>query len=130
MDDLGLEPVGRTRIADPLSQRLDRELLGELIEDAILALGGRVLQGESHAGHRIADIEEAARLPPLPVDGQRQSERALDAKAVEHRAPDRVVVEPSGEPWVERHFVRVISVDHSLVQIGGTKTPYPAGELT
>src|ERR1700719_2781966 len=114
MDDVGLEPVRRTRIADPLRQRLDRELLGELIEDAVLALGGRVLERESHAGDRIADIEEAARLPALPVDRQRQSERALDAKAVEHRAPDRVVVEARGEPWVECELVGVISVDHAL----------------
>jgi len=71
MHDGGFEPVGRPRIQDLLSQRLDGELLGELIEDAILALGGRMLQGQSHAGHRVADIEEAARLPTLSIDRER-----------------------------------------------------------
>src|SRR6266849_582857 len=71
MRDGGFEPVSRPRIADLLSQRLDGELLGELIEDAILALGGRMLQGQSHAGHRVADIEEAARLPTLSIDRKR-----------------------------------------------------------
>src|ERR1700674_5106067 len=77
MHDGGFEPVGRPRIAHLLSQRLDGELLGELIEDAILALGGWMLEGQSHAGHRIADIEESPRLPTLSINRERQPERAL-----------------------------------------------------
>src|SRR5439155_447818 len=50
VDDAGLEPVGRPRIADLGRQRLDRELLGELVEDAVLAPGSRMLEGQSHAG--------------------------------------------------------------------------------
>src|SRR5438445_12658649 len=82
MQQAGLQAVGRAGLDDLLGQRLDRELLGELIEDAILAFGGRVLEGEPRAGHRVPDAEEAARLPALAVARSWQPECGLAATAV------------------------------------------------
>src|SRR3954447_11539047 len=64
----------------------DRELLGELVEDAEVAEVGRVLGGELDAAQRVADVEEAAGLASLPVDGQRMADDGLHAEAVEDGA--------------------------------------------
>ena len=78
----------------------------------------RVLEREPDARHRVTDVEEAARLAPFAVDRQRQSDGGLDAEAVEDRPPDRVVIEPRGQPRMHHHLVSPASVDDALVQIG------------
>src|SRR5438552_1445299 len=76
--DAGREPMSRARVAYQLRQGLDRELLGELVEDPILALIGRVVEGQPDAGDRVPDVEEAARLAALAVDRERLPDRRLD----------------------------------------------------
>jgi len=44
----------------------DGKLLRELIIDAALASGRRIVAGNLDATHRIANVEETARLSPLP----------------------------------------------------------------
>ena len=53
-------------VLDHARQLEHRELLGELIEDPELAARGRRQTGQLDTAHRIADVDVAARLPPLP----------------------------------------------------------------
>ena len=91
--DRDREPERRAAAPDPLRQLADRELLGELVEHAVLAGLRRVQQRQLDAAHGVADVEEAAGLPAAAVDGQRVADRRLDAEAVQRGAEDLVVVE-------------------------------------
>ena len=70
MVDDRLQPVGAPRLLDALGELEDGELLGELVEDAELAGLGRAADGQLDAAHRVADVEEAARLAALAVNGE------------------------------------------------------------
>src|SRR5438445_12317720 len=113
VDNAGVEPVRRAGLANFLGQGLDGELLGELVEDAVLALRGGMLDRQPDAGHRVADIQEAAGVPTLAVDGQRKPDRGLDADTVEHGAPDRVVVEAGTAAGIHAELVGVNAVDYT-----------------
>jgi hypothetical protein len=54
-----------------LRQFQHRKLLGELIEDPALARLGRMKARQLDAAHRVANIQEAARLSALAIDRQR-----------------------------------------------------------
>src|SRR5262245_6969329 len=79
----------------------DGHLLGELIEDPKLAPIRRVLTADPDALNRVHDVDEAAYLPALTVDGQWQAEDSLNDHPVEHGPEDSVVVEPSRKEGVE-----------------------------
>ncbi len=85
-----------------------------------------VSRREGDAGDGVADVEVAARLAALPVDGQRVADRGLDAEPVERGPEDLVVVEARGETRVERRFVGLDAVHHALVEVGRAEAPDPA----
>ena len=114
--------------ANPFRQLEHGELLRELVEDAELTAFRRVHRREFHAGERIADIEEAARLAAPAVDRQRPAQRGLDAEPIERRPPNAVVVEAGSQPFIQRRFRRVDAVHNALVQVGGAQPPDFAGE--
>ena len=89
----------------------------------------RVRDGELDALERVADVEEAAGLAALAVDGQRVADDGLDAEAVEHRAEHLVVVEAGEEALVPLGLLGLDAVDDALVQVGGAQAPDPAGEV-
>ena len=122
-------PTSRGRALDELGELGDRELLGELVEDAELAEVGRVGDRELDALERVADVEEAAGLAALAVDGQRVADHGLDAEAVEDGAEVLVVVEPGDQPLVGGGLVGLDAVDDALVEVGRAQPPDPAGEV-
>ena len=76
--DLDLQAHVRCRPSCTMLRQFQHgELLGELIEDAALARRGRIQAGDLDAAHRVANIEEAARLSALAVHGERMSDRRL-----------------------------------------------------
>ena len=92
--------------------------LGHLVEDLHpLALLGRVLKGQLHAAHRIADVDEGASLAAGAVHRERIADRRLHQEAVEHRAVVTVVVEAVGEERVAVGGFGVGAPDDALVQI-------------
>jgi hypothetical protein len=115
--------------ADELGQVRDRELLGELVENPELAELTGIRHGELDALERVADVEEAAGLPALAVDGEGVVDHRLDAEPVEHRAEVLVVVEPGHQALVGDRLVGLDSVDDALVEIGGAEPPDPAREV-
>ena len=117
------------RALHEVGQLRDRELLGELVEDPELAQVGRVGDRELHALKSVADVQEAARLPTLAVDGQRVADHRLHAEAVEDGPEVLVVVEAGDEAVVGRRLVGLDPVDDALVQVGGAQAPDPAGEV-
>src|SRR4029453_11799040 len=74
------------RLAHELRKLGDRELLGELVEDAELTLRRRVRDGQLDALERVSDVEKAARLAALAVDRERVADHCLNAEAVERGA--------------------------------------------
>src|SRR5205807_706952 len=74
------------RAADDTRDFLDREDLGQLVEDAVLARLRRVAHREVDAHQRVADVDVAADLIAAPVDGQRMPHHRLHAESVEHGA--------------------------------------------
>ena len=85
--------------------------------------------GELDALERVADVEEAAGLPALAVDGERVTDHRLHAEAVQDRAEVLVVVEAGDQPLVPGGLLGLDPVDHSLVEVGGAQAPDPAGEV-
>ena len=51
---------------DEVGELCDRELLGELVEDAVFAGLGGFLDCDFDTSHRVADVQVAAGLAPLP----------------------------------------------------------------
>src|ERR1044072_4565638 len=121
------EVVGGER--DQVREVDHRELLGELVEDAELARLGGVVRRQLDALQGVADVEEAARLPPRSVDGQRGGDHGLQAEAVEHGAEDLVVVEAGNQALVAGGLVGLDPVDDALVEIGRAQAPGAAGEV-
>ena len=122
--DLAAEGLG-----DHVREVEHAEGLRELVEDPVLALAGRVEAGELDARQRVADVERAARLSALPVDGQRVAGHGLDREPVEHRPEDAVVVEAGEQLGVQQGLVGLLAVHDALVEVRGPHPPDPAAEL-
>src|SRR5699024_8956920 len=91
-----------------LRQLLDRELLGELVVDPELAAIGGVLAGDLDAAHRVLDVEVAAGLGAVAVDGEVVADGRLDDEAVQGGAEHGVVVETVHQARVQAGLVRQI----------------------
>src|ERR1700730_75245 len=124
-----LETVSSASITDKSRKLQNRELFSELVEDAQLAEGRGATQDQLDAGHGVANIEVAARLPALSIDGERKAHRSLHAESVERSTPDGVVVEPRLQLPVQSHLWRIPAVYHSLVEVGRAQAPDSAGEM-
>src|SRR5262249_33162417 len=111
------QPERRRRDADPLGQLADGELLGELVEDAVLAGRGRVRDGELDAAHGVADVEAAARLPSTAADREGMADRGLDVEPVQGGPEDAVVVEAVDQPGVAGDLRGEGAVDDALIQV-------------
>jgi hypothetical protein len=99
-----------------------------LIEDAEFSLGRGIQTGKLHAAHRVANIQEAARLAALAVHRERVAKGCLGAEAIEHRAEDLVIVKAVDQRFIQGDFVGHGSIHDALVQIGGACSPDLAGE--
>ncbi len=127
--DLDLEAEVSPRLTDQRRQLLDRELLGELVEDPELARRRGVLHRQLDAAQGVADVEEAPGLAAATVDGQRVTDHRLQAEAVEHGAEDLVVVEASQQALVAGRLLGLDPVDDALVEVGGPQAPDAAGKM-
>src|SRR5207253_10660252 len=127
--DGGRESVRGASLMHQLRQLPDRELLGELVEDAVLTALRWMLDADADALHRVTDVEESSGLAAPSIDGERLAHRRLHAETVEHRAPDDVVVEPRGQRSMERRLLGLAAVDHALVQIGRSQAPDATREV-
>src|SRR5579884_83073 len=95
------------------------ELLRKLIEHPELAPFRRVQEGKLDAPQGVDDVEEASGLVPTSVECQRMVRHGLDAKPIEGRAEDIIVMEAGSEAVVEPGLLGLHSVDDALVQVGG-----------
>src|SRR5437773_846227 len=91
--NLDAEPDFRPGLGDHLGKLSDRELLRELIEDAVLTGRRRIVGGQLYATQCVADVQEAPRLAAFAVHSQRVADYGLDAEAIEHRSETLVVIE-------------------------------------
>src|SRR5579864_109779 len=94
------------------------ELLGELVEHSELALGGGVQDGDLDAPDGVPYVEEASRLAAFAVNRDRMPDRGLCAEAVQHRAPDVVVVEARTELGMQVALGSARPVHDALVEVG------------
>ena len=106
----------------------DGECFGELVEHPIFARLGGIHNRQLDAAQSIADIQEAAALASLSIHRQRNAGGRLHTESVDGGSENVVIVEAGGEVIVHFRFVRLDSVDHSLMQICGCQFPCPAGE--
>ena len=127
--DLRLQSQLRAGRLHHLRQLQHRELLGELVEDAELARIGRIHAGDFDAANGVANVEEAARLSALAVDGDRMSGRRFNAEAIQRGAEDLVVVEAVDQRFIQRGVVGRRAVDDALIQVGGAQSPSLAAEM-
>lgn len=91
--DVGGDAVGCRCMFDEFGELEHVELLGELVKDAELATISGIKQGQFDACKGITNIEKAARLATLTVDGHGHIANGLDDKSVERRAEDGIVIE-------------------------------------
>src|SRR5208282_953594 len=129
MLDLDAAALVLRRSLDQVGELRDRELLGELVEDAVFAGLGGFLDCDFDASHRVANVQVAAGLAAFAVHGERMPDRSLDTEPIEHRSPDSVVVETGREALVEYRLVGVDSVNDALVEVGRPDCPDFAREL-
>src|ERR1700728_1900079 len=111
-----------------MRQLQNRELFGELVEDAELASIGWMMAGNLDAADGVANVEEATRLSALAVDGDRMAGGSFDAKAVQSGAEDFVIVEAVDQAFIQGGFVGRGAVDDTLIQVRGPQSPGPATE--
>jgi len=76
-------------------------LLCDLVHHHHVSDRGGVVDGELDTLAGVADVEEAARLGAVAVDGQWMADSSLDDEAVERRAKDAVVIVPGRRAVVE-----------------------------
>src|SRR5699024_3332439 len=88
-----------------LGELLDGELLGDLVVDAELAGVGGVLAGDLDAAHGVLDVQVAAGLGAVAVDGEIVADRRLDDEAVQGSAEHGVVVEAVDQARVPARLV-------------------------
>ena len=98
-------------------------MLGELVEDPVLALLGGVHERQLHTGLGVADVQHAPGLAPLAVDGEGVADHGLDTEAVQHRPEHGVVVETREQVVVHGGLVGLLAVDDALVEIGHAQAP-------
>ena len=67
-----------------------------------------MIAGNLDAADGVANIEEAARLSALAVNGDRMSDGRLDAEAVQRRAENLVVVEAVDQAFIQRGLVGMV----------------------
>src|ERR1700686_875813 len=113
---------------DTLRQLRNAELLRELIEHSKFSALRWVESGQLDAPNSVTDIEKATGLATLAVHGEGIPDGGLRAKAVEHRAPDVVVIETLAQFWVKVGFRRARAIHDALVQVGRAEAPRPARE--
>src|SRR5437667_409731 len=106
----------------------DGKLFRELIIDAALGSRRRIVAGDLDATHRVANVEETARLSALAVNREGLSDGRLNTKAIQDGAKDIIIVEAIDQRLIERGFLRHRPVNDSLVQVRSAKTPDLAGE--
>jgi len=112
-----------------MGQVQDGELLRELVVNAALAPGGRVVASKLDAANGVANVEETAGLAALAVHGERLADGGLHAEeTIQDSAEDVVVIETIDERFVERSFFRGGAINDALVEIGGANAPDLAGE--
>ena len=128
LDVVDLDLAGEV-VGDRLGDLVDRHRLGHLVEDAELAAVGRVLAGQPDALDGVDDVDQAAGLGSVAVDGERVAEHGLDDHPVEHGAEHAVVVEAGGQAVVELGLLGIGAVDDALVEVGRAQAPDPAAEL-
>jgi hypothetical protein len=105
--------LGAGEVGDLAGQVAHAVRLGHLVEDLHpLAALRRVLQRQLHAAHRVADVDEGARLAAGAVHGEGVADRGLHQEAVEHGAVVAVVVEAVDEALVAQRL-RVL-VPHTM----------------
>src|ERR1019366_4461339 len=128
MVDGDVKPLAIADLLHQVGQIEHAELLGELVEDPVLALCRRALDGDLDAPQRVANIQEAAGLATLAINGKRASQRGLHAIPVQDGAPDAVVIETRGQTVIKLRFVGLQPVHDSLVEVGGTNSPNLTGK--
>ena len=73
---------------------------GHLVENLDpLAFDRRVVQGQLHAAHGVADVDEGAGLTGA-MHGQRIANGRLHQEAVQHRAVVAVVIKAICQAWI------------------------------
>jgi hypothetical protein len=105
------------RFAHRFGETGDIELLGELIEHTQLAARCRIEDRKFDTRQRIANIEEAARLPALAVHRQRQPDDCLHQEPIERRTENPIVIEARRQTRIESGFRRLDAVDYPLIQV-------------
>src|SRR3984893_10202027 len=106
----------------------NRKTLGKLVKHAALAGLRRVQTRELNTADSIANVKKTACLSSTTVDGERRSDRRLNAEAVQNRYKYLIVIKAIDQGLVERHFVRDGSIHDALVEIGSAQSPCAAGE--
>src|ERR1700733_4790787 len=101
--------------AHHLREVKDGELFRELIEYAKLPSSRRMQASKFNAAHRVANIEESARLASLPIDGKWMLDRGLHAKTVQSRPENFVIVETIDQCRIQFSLIRNRAIDHALV---------------
>src|SRR5271163_3101017 len=98
LPNLDRAPLLPRRRLDQIGELGHRELLGELIEDPIFRGFGRLLDRNLDASHSVPNVQIPSGLSTLAMHRERMSDRGFDTKAVQHRAPDAVVIEAGCQP--------------------------------
>src|ERR1700757_4851969 len=87
-----IEPEPFLGNAHHLREFENGKLFRELIEYPELSPGRRIQAGQLNASHRVANVEEPARLTALAINSKRMFDRSLHAKTVESGPENFVVI--------------------------------------
>src|SRR5438270_3129409 len=126
--DLYSQPEFLAGSLNQASELQHGKLLGKLIKDAIFMSSRRIQAGQLNTTDGIADVEETAGLTTFAVNRDGMTNGCLHTETVQRRAKHFIVIKTIHQGSLSCDFIGYGSVNHSLIEIGGTHTPNLAAE--
>src|ERR1700730_12786018 len=99
--DFDSQPHFLSRALDHSREIQHGKLLGELIEPSALTRIGGGETGDLDASHRIANVQESARLSAFAVNSEGRTNGCLHAETIQNRAKYFVVIKTVDQGFVQ-----------------------------
>src|SRR5579864_5468004 len=114
MADLYFETKLPRLLGNQFSELANCEGLRKLVENPKFSPLRGVQNGKLDAPESVSDVQKSPILPTGSVNRERNTRDGLDAKAIQRRAEDFIIVETSGQALIHPSLICFDPVHHPL----------------